>query len=99
MIVSIRVWRVPQRARRAPARRARRVRIAVAVADDAFGRLEEIASICGALGFRHDSTLPSVGVITGSIAVDRLSALRAVPGVVAVEIERRPRTAPFSGSC
>jgi hypothetical protein len=99
MSVSIRVWRVPQRARRVSAPRVRRVRIAVAVAEDAFGRLEEIASSCGAFGFRHDATLPSVGVITGSIAVDRLSSLRAVPGVVAVEIERPPRGAPFSGSC
>jgi len=96
--VSIRIWRVPQRARRAPARRVRRIRIAVAVEDGAFGRLEEIANSCGAFGFRHDSTLASVGVITGSIAVDRLSSLRAVPGVVAVETERPPPAAPFSGS-
>jgi hypothetical protein len=58
-----------------------------------------VAYACHALGFRTDSTLTWVGVFTGSIEADRLEALRSVPGVAAVELERptriqwRPRTA------
>jgi hypothetical protein len=44
--------------------------------------------MCRALGFDHDWTLTTVGVLTGSLDIDRLAQLRAVPGVVAVEIAR-----------
>ena len=76
-----------------------RIRVAVAVADEALERLDEVALACRALGFRADSTSTSVGVFTGYIEVDRIPALRAVPGVAAVEPERpitllRPRRSP-----
>jgi hypothetical protein len=65
-----------------------RIRVAIAVADDALQRLEEVAVACRALGFRSDSTLTGVGVFTGSADAGSLAALRAVPGVAAVELER-----------
>ncbi len=68
-----------------------RIRIAIAVDDDALERFEEVAGACRALGFLGDTTLPGVGVLTGSIEADRLEALRAVPGVGTVEFKRHAR--------
>ena len=64
-----------------------RVNIAVAVADDARGRIYEIAAACRALGRRHSATLARVGVLTGSMESDDLVKLWAVPGVLAIEVE------------
>jgi hypothetical protein len=68
-----------------------RIRVALAVDDDALERVQEVVLACRALGFVGDSTLTGVGVFTGSIEADRLGALRSVPGVAAVEIERGVR--------
>jgi hypothetical protein len=65
-----------------------RVRIAVALTDDAVGRIHQVAAACRALGFAHDSTLGGIGVLTGSAEFGDLPKLRTVPGVLAVEIER-----------
>jgi hypothetical protein len=74
---------------------ATRVRIAVALTDDAVGRIHQVATACRALGFEHDSTLGGVGVLTGSAELEDLPKLRAVPGVLAVEAERvRPARWP-----
>jgi hypothetical protein len=59
--------------------------------------------MCRALGFDHDWTLTHVGVLTGSFDIDGLARLRAVPGVVAVEVARairpaRPRVTAFENS-
>jgi hypothetical protein len=81
-----------------PERGPVQVRVAIAVTDDALKRVGEVADACHALGFQMDSTLTWVGIFTGSIEADRLEALRAVPGVAAVElarptrIQRPPRT-------
>jgi hypothetical protein len=77
-----------------------RIRVAVAVADEALERLEQVARACRELGFHVDSTLTSVGILTGFIEIDRIPLLRAVPGVAAVEPERpitilRPRRSPW----
>ena len=64
-----------------------RVKVAVALTEDAVGRIEEVAAACRALGLEHDSTLGGVGVLTGSAGRDDLMKLRAVPGVLAVETQ------------
>ncbi len=64
-----------------------RVNVAVAVADEAAGRLYEIAAACRALGLDHTATLAMVGVLTGSMESGDLAKLLAVPGVLAVEVE------------
>jgi hypothetical protein len=71
-----------------------RVRVAVAVEDDALGHVEAIVRACRAVGFCLDSELPVVGVFTGSIAAHRLDSLREIPGVAAVEIQRGFRSTP-----
>jgi hypothetical protein len=69
-----------------------RVHVAVAVADDARSCIYEVAAACRALGFDHTATLTAVGVLTGSMEFEKLANLRAVPGVVAVEVEREFRS-------
>jgi hypothetical protein len=64
-----------------------RVNVAVAIEDDAQGRIYEVAAACRALGLNHTATLAAVGVLTGSVESDKLAKLLAVPGVLAVEVE------------
>lgn len=64
-----------------------RINVAVAVADDAQGRIHEVAAACRALGLAHTSTLTAVGVLTGSMESDELAKLFSFPGVLAVEVE------------
>lgn len=65
-----------------------RVDVAVAVAEDARGRLYEVVAACRALGLEHTATLAAVGVLIGSVEARDLSRLWAVPGVLAVEVKR-----------
>jgi hypothetical protein len=64
-----------------------RVNVAVAVADEARDSIHEIAAACRALGLDHTATLTMAGILTGSVESGRVADLRAVAGVVAVEIE------------
>ncbi|MBV8405067.1 MAG: hypothetical protein JO203_12830 [Gammaproteobacteria bacterium] len=64
-----------------------RVNVAVAVADDAASRIHEVAAVCRTLGLDHKTTLEAVGVLTGSVEAKNLTKLRAVPGVLAVEVK------------
>ena len=68
-----------------------RVDVAVAVAEDARGRLYEVAAACRALGLQHTATLAAVGVFIGSMEARDLARLWAVPGVLAVEVKRDSR--------
>ncbi|HYL01760.1 MAG TPA: hypothetical protein VEU78_11235 [Steroidobacteraceae bacterium] len=70
-----------------------RINVAIAVAEEARDRIYEVAQVCRALGFAHTSTLPEIGVLTGSAEVGDLPILRAIPGVLAVEMERGLRIA------
>lgn len=66
----------------------RRINVAVAVADDARGRIYEVAAACRALGLTQTATLADVGVLVGSVEFDLVPRLRAIPGVLAVELEQ-----------
>jgi hypothetical protein len=70
---------------------AMQIRVAIAVSDDAIKRVREVVNACDLLGFRANSIVSQVGIITGSIEADRLAELRAIPGVAAVERERAGR--------
>jgi hypothetical protein len=69
-----------------------RVNVAVAVADEAQGRIYEVAAACRALGLDHSATLAMVGVLTGSMESEDLAKLWAIPGVLAVEVEQEFRS-------
>jgi hypothetical protein len=64
-----------------------RVNVAVAVDDDAQGRIYEVAAACRAHGLDHTATLTLVGVLTGSMESEDLAKLWTIPGVLAVEVE------------
>ena len=70
-----------------------RINVAIAIAEEARDRVYEVAQVCRALGFAHTSTLPDIGVLIGSAEVEDLPMLRAIPGVLAVEVERSLRIA------
>jgi len=65
-----------------------RIKVVIAVAEEARDRIYEVAAVCRALGFGHTSTLSDVGVLMGSVDLADLPALRAIPGVAAIETER-----------
>jgi hypothetical protein len=65
-----------------------RIKVAIAVAEEARDRIYEVAAVCRALGFGHTSTLSDVGVLMGSAELADLPTLRAIPGVAAIEMER-----------
>lgn len=68
-----------------------RINVVIALAGEARERLYEVAGICRALGFGHISTRSDSGVLVGSAELEDLPMLRAVPGVLSVELDdRRP---------
>jgi precorrin-6B methylase 2 len=58
------------------------------------GDIEAVAERLRAAGMQVGQVLAEIGIITGSVDAERRSALAAVAGVVAVEIEREVRIAP-----
>lgn len=65
----------------------RRANVLITVSENARDRIHEVAAACRALGLEHTSTLADVGVLLGSLELDNLLGLWAVPGVLTVEIE------------
>jgi hypothetical protein len=63
------------------------LKVAVAVADEARTRIEEVAAACRAVGLDHTVTLAGVGLLTGSMESRDLARLLVVPGVLMVEVK------------
>jgi hypothetical protein len=63
------------------------LKVAVAVADDARTRIEEVAAACRAAGLDHTGTLAGVGLLTGSMESRDLARLLVIPGVLMVEVK------------
>jgi hypothetical protein len=68
-----------------------RVKVAIAVTDEARSQIDQVAAACRRLGLEHTSTLAGVGVLLGSVELDDLPKLRTLPRVAAVEIKREAR--------
>ena len=64
-----------------------RVNVTIAVAGEARERIHEVAAVCRAIGFGHTSTRSDLGVLVGLAELEDLPSLRAVPGVVGVEMD------------
>lgn len=58
------------------------------------GEAEPVAEQLRAAGMTVEQVLGAVGIITGSIDAERRASLAAVPGVVAVELDRPVQLAP-----
>jgi hypothetical protein len=70
--------------------------VAIAVTEGARGRIHEIAATCRALGLQHAVTLTGVGLLIGSVGLRDLRRLWGVPGVIAIEVERKLRARRLS---
>jgi hypothetical protein len=70
------------------------VQVAVSVDDSHLGRLDEVSRAAEAVGMTVRGLESAIGVLTGSIAADRIDRLRAVPGVEHVETQREVRVPP-----
>ena len=64
-----------------------KLKVAVVLADDARGRIDEVAAACRAFGLDHTVTLAAVGLLTGSMESGDLPKLSTIPGVLMVEVE------------
>jgi hypothetical protein len=80
-----------------PDRSLSRVKVAIAVTDDARNQIDQVAAACRRLGLEHTSTLAGVGVLLGSVELDDLPKLRSLPRVAAVEIKREARVCALHG--
>ena len=68
-----------------------RVEVTITVGREARDLIYRVATLCRARGFGHTSTHSDLGILVGSAEVEDLPFLRAVPGVVAVEMEEEGR--------
>ncbi len=64
------------------------ITVIVSVAADTADRYDEIVAACARAGLRVVQRLPSLGVVTGEIEASGIDALKCIPGVEAVELER-----------
>jgi hypothetical protein len=64
------------------------VQITVLVDDEHLGEMGRVASALKKKGFVLSETLGEVGVLTGSVPADEVTALSAVAGVSAIEQNR-----------
>lgn len=62
-----------------------RTDVIVTIADSHRAAIAAVAEQLGRAGLDDASTLAAAGVVTGSVLPGKLVALRAVPGVAAVE--------------
>ena len=60
--------------------------VAITVLDEATDQVAALAQRLSAIGLEDAVALPSIGVISGVVALDKLPQLRAEPGVKAVEL-------------
>ena len=65
-----------------------RVQITVSIDDAHADRIDEVAERLKETGMDVEQTMQIVGVVTGSIASDRMSSLYSIEGVKAVEADR-----------
>lgn len=68
--------------------------VTVTVADSDAGDVDEVAERLREVGMQVDQVLGTLGVITGSIDTDRITALEKVAGVAAVEQQTAFQIAP-----
>jgi hypothetical protein len=61
--------------------------VIVTVTDEALGDIQKVAAELGAAGMKVNQVLPVTGVISGSCAPRKKSALQKIGGVLSVEDE------------
>jgi hypothetical protein len=71
-----------------------RVSVSIAVQEDHLGRFTEVVKAVEKAGLKTESAFGSIGVVKGSLDVDKVEDLRRVPGVANVEKSGRYQIRP-----
>lgn len=71
-----------------------RIKVSVSVDDAHLAQILEVARRLQSAGLEIEQTLPSVGVISGSIEGDRVNSLYQITGVQQIEPERSYQLPP-----
>jgi hypothetical protein len=71
-----------------------RTEVAILIDDEHLKRFDDVLNWLQAAGLEVKTVLWDVGSVTGHITEDRMSLLRAVPGVSHVEVSRRVKLRP-----
>jgi hypothetical protein len=70
------------------------VQVTVTVADSHVAAVEDLVERLRQAGMEVDAVHATIGIVTGSAPAARLPAIRALPGVAAVEEQTTFRIAP-----
>jgi hypothetical protein len=65
-----------------------KVKVTISIDDARIDQISEVAKNLQSEGLDIEQTLPTVGVITGSIAIEDVNRLKEIVGVQQVEPER-----------
>ncbi|HEX6898912.1 MAG TPA: hypothetical protein VF789_04330 [Thermoanaerobaculia bacterium] len=69
------------------AKRDGKVRVLITIDDEHLNDIDRLVKACEKAGLEVESSLESIGTITGAIDPDKLDELSRVPGVAGVERE------------
>jgi hypothetical protein len=75
-----------------------RQRISVILNDEALGRIQQIAGELSDAGMHVERQLPITGFIGGTATTEIIPALRAVDGVLSVELEATAEPSSLNGA-
>ncbi|NCJ05311.1 ketohydroxyglutarate aldolase [Synechococcales cyanobacterium C] len=75
-----------------------RIKVTVTVRDAHLGQIETVAQKLADLGLAIEQTLPTIGVITGTVRSEQVQALRQVSEVELVAAEQSYRLPPPSSN-
>ncbi len=73
-----------------------KVEVSVSVDDAYLNQIEQISQRLKSFGMSVKQTLPSIGVINGSIESERLESLNQIEGVSSVELQQGYQLPPPS---
>lgn len=73
---------------------SQRIEVLVTLDEDSGQDIEALSRRLAGKGLENAENLASIGMISGTVAPDKVSQLRAEPGVKAVEIAGRMGIAP-----
>ena len=66
-------------------------RVVVTIDDASLKSIDRVVGELARCGLHVSSSLPTMRIVTGEIAANRLAALQDIPGVVAVEPDQEMR--------
>lgn len=71
-----------------------KLQVSISIDDNHINQISEIAKNLQSVGMDVEQTLPSIGVISGSVSSDQVNRLEQIEGVQHVEPDRSYQLAP-----